>query len=143
MRQQRTTRLKPLLSSGGDPAVTLLLQALLIALLAQAGGVVSLALLRRELDFKWIGVQISGYFFGFLLIGVTVAFFEGGASEPGACMDRTKHLDHGFALLAHQASVGFLEINGDRRPHPSVWETDSPYQRDQLGDREYRQFHGG
>lgn len=64
----------------GDRAVMPLLQALVVALLAQAGGVVSLALLRRELNFKWIQVaQISGYFVGFFVIGITVAVFDGGA----------------------------------------------------------------
>lgn len=63
----------------GDPAVALLLQILVIALVAQAGGVVSLALLRRKLDFRWIQfAQISGYFVGFFVIGITVAVFGGG-----------------------------------------------------------------
>ena len=63
-----------------DPSVAPLLQALTIATIAQAGGVVSLALLRRELDFKWIQVaQIAGYFVGFFVIGIIVAALDGGA----------------------------------------------------------------
>lgn len=63
----------------GDPAVASLLQILVVALLAQAGGVVSLALLKRDLDFKWIQfAQITGYFLGFFVVGITVAVFDGG-----------------------------------------------------------------
>lgn len=71
---------EPIADFWGDPTVTPLLRALAIALVAQATGIVSLALLRRELEFKWIQIaQITGYFVGFFIVGITVAVFDGGA----------------------------------------------------------------
>lgn len=64
----------------GDPLVAPLLQVLVIALVAQASGIVSVSYLKRELDFKWIQIsQIMGYFVGYIVVGVAVAVMGGGS----------------------------------------------------------------
>lgn len=64
----------------GDPDVGPLIECLIVALVAQAAGLISLALLRRQLDFKWIQIaQVSGYFVGFVVVGIAVASAGGGA----------------------------------------------------------------
>lgn len=62
-----------------NPQVAGVLRWMTLAMICQALGVVSLALLRRKLDFKTIQIaQVSSYFVGFFLIGVTCAWLGAG-----------------------------------------------------------------
>ncbi|MCC6609980.1 MAG: lipopolysaccharide biosynthesis protein [Burkholderiales bacterium] len=63
----------------GNPQVAAVLRWMTLAMIFQACGAVSLGLLRRRLDFKTIQVaQVSSYFVGFFLIGVTCAWLGAG-----------------------------------------------------------------
>lgn len=60
--------------------VSLLIKLLIFSLVFQSLGIISLALLRKELNFKWIQIsQLSGYSIGFLLVGVVSAYYGMGA----------------------------------------------------------------
>ena len=62
-----------------NPRVAEVLRWMTLAMICQALGVVSLALLRRQLDFKTIQIaQVASYFVGFFLIGVTCAWLGAG-----------------------------------------------------------------
>ena len=58
----------------GSADIQPVLQGLLPAFFLQALGVVSLAHLKREMDFRTIQIaQVSGYFLGFIVVGITLA----------------------------------------------------------------------
>ena len=57
-----------------DPAVAPVMRGLAFVFLLQAPGVVAMALLQRDLDFKSIALaETVSYFFGFALVGVVLA----------------------------------------------------------------------
>lgn len=63
----------------GAPGIREILHWLLPSFIFQALGVVSLALLKRNLDFKTIQIaQVTGYFFGFLITGAGCALMGAG-----------------------------------------------------------------
>lgn len=63
-----------------DSGVAELLRGMSVSILAQGCGLISLALLRRELDFKTIQItQTTSYFLGFVCTGVTAAYLGAGA----------------------------------------------------------------
>lgn len=63
-----------------DFAIAELLRGMSLSVLAQGCGLIALALLRRELDFKSIQItQSISYFLGFICTGITAAFLGAGA----------------------------------------------------------------
>jgi lipopolysaccharide exporter len=71
-----------------DPSATWVIQAMAMTIAFQSAGLVSAALLRRRLQFKVIQYAgLSSYLFGYLVLGIPLAFFGAGVwSLVAACL---------------------------------------------------------
>lgn len=101
----------PLSSLLEDVRSSPVIAALSLVLLFNATSAVSMNLLRRDLDFRSIQIaQISSYVIGFLLIGVTLAFFGAGVWSLVMAMIAQSFLNLALLYNKSRHSCRFLFV---------------------------------